>query len=106
MSTLPTVESVTGGAQPPRAPRPVITVVADVDGNGVKAYHIYADITEVLNRLADGHFVRVEDDGRNMWINPSCVRYVTQGRVSLPVSASPSSISQSEHASVVSGTHQ
>jgi hypothetical protein len=78
---------------------PITTIVADLDGNTVKALYCEKDCEAVVTALQDGQFVEVED---GMFVSPSSVKYVQAGKKRLPVSAAPGANARSEHQALVS----
>ena len=79
------------------------TIVCDLDGNGVVALYVRYPAASVAMDAKNGVFIRTED---GFFVSPACIKYIQEGRKSLPVSSSPSSLALAEHGSLVSGVHQ
>ena len=84
----------------------MVTIVASIDGNSIKAFYSEDDPLDVVEQIDSGKMIFCDGEMGAVHLNPSTVLYVQSGRRSLPVSASPSATSLSEHASHVSGVHQ
>jgi len=84
----------------------ITTVIADLDGSSVKACYAYAPVETVIETLSSGKPVKCECDGQTIYVMPGSVKYMQSGKWRIRVSSAPSAMSVSEHASLVSGTHQ
>jgi hypothetical protein len=83
---------------------PISTIVASLDDSSVLALVCVKSAQDVIKDLQAGVYVRCEGDFGEIYVAPSAVRYVQEGRQRLPASSAPGSLSQSEHHAYISPT--
>ncbi len=82
----------------------ITTIVASLDDSAIHRLICKRPVEDVIKDLQAGAYVLAEADFGEIYVAPGSVRYVADGRQALPASASPGSLSQSEHMAFISPT--